>query len=268
MIVSLQLDRVEIEEEGRQDAARLARAIHKQLGPLSGPVPAREIALALDIVDIREEELDGFEAALITQPERNTGAIVVNLKSDRRRRRFSLGHELGHFLQADHVLNQPDGFLCSKRDMVEQDLNAARYEVEANRFAIELLAPPEMVRPALRGFPDLDKAQRLAERLDLSFVAAARRYAELHDESLAVIICRDSVVSYMARGPGFPFLLAGRGSRVPLPASTTDRLTSMELVDPRDWLAKPAGTELSLQTLHQRDGHSISLLHAVRETDE
>ena len=266
--MSLQLDRMEIEEEGRDDAVRLARAIHKQLGPLSGPVPVHDIALALDIVEIREEELDGFEAALITQPERNTGAIVVNLKSDRRRRRFSLGHELGHFLQPDHVPKQTDVFLCSKRDMVEQDLNAARYEVEANRFAIELLAPPEMVRPALRGFPDLEKVQQLAERLDLSLVAAARRYAELHDESLAVLVCRDSVVSYVAKGHGFPFLFAGRGSRVPLPASTADRLTSMDLVDPRDWLAKPTGTELSLQTLHQRDGHSISLLHAVRETDE
>jgi hypothetical protein len=258
---------MEIEEEGRNDPVRLARAIHNRLGPLSGPVPVREIALALDIVEICEEELDEFEAALITQPERDIGSIVVNLKSDRRRRRFSLGHELGHFLQAEHVLNQPT-ILCSKRDMVEQDLNAARYEVEANRFAIELLAPPEMVRPALRGVPDLEKVQQLAERLDLSFVAAARRYAELHDESLAVLVCRDSVVSYMAKGPGFPFLLAGRGSRVPLPASTADRLTSMELVDPRDWLSKPLGIELSIQTLHQRDGHSISLLHSVRETDE
>ena len=41
--------------------------------------------------------------------------------------------------------------------------------------------------------------------------------------------------------------------------STSDRLTSMDRVDPRDWLAKHAGTELSLQTLHQRDGHSVSL---------
>lgn len=70
--MSLQLDRMEIEEEGRHDAVRLARAIPKQLELLSGPV--REIALALDIVEIREEKLDGFEGALITQPERDIEA--------------------------------------------------------------------------------------------------------------------------------------------------------------------------------------------------
>ena len=83
-----------------------------------------------------------------------------------------------------------------------------------------------------------------------------------------MLVCRDGVVAYMVKGSGFPFLLAGPGARVPLVTAGTDRLTAMELVDPLDWLAKPAGVELSVQTLHQRDGYSISLLHASSDDDE
>ena len=41
-------------------------------------------------------------------------------------------------------------------------------EIEANRFAIELLAPPDLMRPYLRGIPDLAKVLSLARALDLS----------------------------------------------------------------------------------------------------
>ena len=236
----------------------------------SGHVQSRlEFALALDIREIREEALSGFEAALIARPERDIGAILINLSSDLPRQRFSIGHELGHFPLAGHVLNQPDGFrCCSSGDMVEQDANVARYEAEANRLAIELLAPPAMVGPALAGVPDLETVRRLGKRLEISVAAATRRYVERHDERLAMLVCREGVVAYMVKGAGFPFLLAGRGAHVPLPSASPDRLTAMEVVDSRDWLSKPDGIELSVQTLHQRDGHSISLLQAVTDADE
>lgn len=67
---------------------RLVGAIHDQLPDLTGPVPVVEIALALDIEEIREEPLKSFEGALITPPVKVYWSIVVNARSSRQRRRY------------------------------------------------------------------------------------------------------------------------------------------------------------------------------------
>ena len=95
-LMVLILDRMAVEEVG-SNPARLARAIHGQLGLTQGSVPVREIGAALDIDEIRAEPLTNFEGALITTPERGTGKILINSKADPRRRRFTIAHELGHF---------------------------------------------------------------------------------------------------------------------------------------------------------------------------
>src|SRR5689334_16823627 len=95
--MKLQLDRMALDDVGA-NSRRLAEAVHEQLGEGLGPVPVYEIARALDIDEIREEPLSNIEAALVTTPERDRGAVLLNTESSPQRRRFSLGHELGHFL--------------------------------------------------------------------------------------------------------------------------------------------------------------------------
>ena len=119
--MNLVLDRMALDDVGA-NPQRIAEAIHEQLGEGSGPVPVREIARALDIVEIREEPLTNIEGALVTTPERGSGSILVNANSDPRRRRFSIGHELGHFLNAWHRPTSPGGFQCSRSDMIAADL--------------------------------------------------------------------------------------------------------------------------------------------------
>jgi hypothetical protein len=83
--MSLKLDRMAIEEIGL-NPRRLAEAIHGQLSNFDGPVPVYEIALALDIHEIRTKPLKNLEAALVTTPERSYGSILLNSYSNRRRR--------------------------------------------------------------------------------------------------------------------------------------------------------------------------------------
>ena len=71
--MSLLLDRCEIECAGGSDPVRLARALLKQLPDVNGPIPIEEIALALDIQAIEEFELQGLEAALITDANKSRG---------------------------------------------------------------------------------------------------------------------------------------------------------------------------------------------------
>ena len=116
---ALQLDRIEL-EDASPHPERLAGAIHSQLGALAGPVPVHQIARALDIQEIREERLRGMEGALITTPERSYGGIVVNSQSSWRRQRFTVAHELGHFLNPWHRPTAASGSsaparICARR---------------------------------------------------------------------------------------------------------------------------------------------------------
>ena len=140
----VKLDRMEV-EDGANTPEGLAAAIHRQLGDIRGPVPVHAIALALDIHDIREKPLRNFEGALQTDAERDFGIILVNENSSLQRRRYSIGHELGHFLCAWHRKTDSEGFRCRKSDMIvtAEDTDFLRQEAEANRFAIELLGSHE-----------------------------------------------------------------------------------------------------------------------------
>jgi Zn-dependent peptidase ImmA (M78 family) len=265
----VELDRMTIEEAG-PNPERLAAAIHEQLNHKGGAVPVYEIAKALDIVEIREAPLKRLEGAVVTTPDRDVGSILINNASPPRRRRFTLAHELGHFLNPWHQPSDPSrGFSCSRADMsvgwkrrsalISRRVNQ---EIEANPFAIELLAPPQLMHPYLRGVPDLAQVLRLAIVLDLSREAVARRYVEMLEQPTALIFSVDDVVRYVERHPEFPFVACEHGQRSPALPSPTDEtgLSAHEEANQSDWLARPASGSLVEQTLSQRAGYSITLL--------
>jgi IrrE N-terminal-like domain len=270
------LDRIEVAEAGAAPSA-LAAAIHAQLHDQTGAVPVHAIAKALDIVEIREEPTTSFEGALVMPPDRGFGSIVVNSRSSRERRRFTIAHELGHFLNIWHRPTQPNGtFACRIQDLSQswsvrnsdQDRHKVQ-ESEANRFAIELLAPRSRLQPFLKGIPDLGHVVTIAGRLELSREASARRYIELREEALALVFSLDGIVRYADRGHSFPFLGLSKGDKMPSvpPARGDDTITHHEEADPRDWGMRPNGESLVVQTLHQNAGFAITLL-ALESNDE
>jgi Zn-dependent peptidase ImmA (M78 family) len=270
---------MEIEEAG-PNPERLAAAIHAQLNLKSGPVPVREIAEALDIVEIRERSLIGLEGALITTRDRNVGAIAVNGKARPERRRFTLAHELGHFLNLWHEPKDPTGaFSCSRSDLGAgwrarpEASGQINQEIQANRFAIELLAPSRLVRPHLFGVLDLEKVLSMSAALAISREVAARRYAELHGLPTALVFSSDGVVRYVERHRDFPFVCCRPGQPLfDLPDPVGDDSISAHVeADARDWLARPDQAAVLAQTLRQKGGYAITLLvldGSVEDEDE
>ncbi len=270
---AVQLDRMALDDAGA-NPEKLADAIHRQLGERPGPLPILEIAKALDIEEIREEALRGMEGALVTNLERGFGSIVVNSQSSQSRQRFTVGHELGHFLHPYHQPTVASGFECTRSDMrlaaslTGKTSRHQRQEVEANRFAIELLTPRRRLPPYLSPEPDLSHALRLAADFEISRAAACRRYVALHDATLAVVFSREGQVGYIDRSREFPFVALRPGDPMPPLPSRSGFMprSAMESVDAADWLGQARPAQLWAQTLYQQNGYETTLL--LIEADE
>jgi len=135
-------------------------------------------------------------------------------------------------------------------------------EIEANRFAIELLAPQQLVRPFLFGVPDLAKVLALSGSLGVSREASAHRYVEFHEQPAALVFSMDGAVRYVERRSEFPFISCRAGHRLAdLPSPIDDSGLSAHLeADPREWFSQPCDQPLVIQTLSQENGYAITLL--------
>jgi hypothetical protein len=263
-VLQIALDRLLVDDTPDRPAAK-ALAIHQQLGIGTGAVPVYEIARALDIEQIHERPLKTFEGVLATDAERDFGIITINSRTSFERRRFSLAHELGHFLCGWHDQIDAGRFACTRSDMSwpSGDEQHKRQEAEANTFAIELLVPGDFVRPYLRRFPDLEHPLAIRRDLKISKAAAVRRYVSLHTRKVAAIFAKDGAFGYVERAADFPFLAMQSQELLPaLPSpSSASALTEMVEVDPRPWRLDHVGGELACQVLSQDDGRAIVLLY-------
>lgn len=261
----MELDRIEIESAG-SDAERLAAALLKQLPDLEGRVPIDEIALALDILQIVEAPLVGVEGCLQTDAHKSQGQIVLREGRSPRRTRYTIAHELGHFLNERHRPTDAVGFACTAQDMRSPAREGVRLrqEREANAFAIEVLTPRRLLARHLKLSADLEHVLKISDRFDVSRAAAARRYVALHEAMLAVIFSHEGRVLYIDKDEAFPRTAAWKGDAIGhlLPQPGREPLTGMDQVDAEDWIAGWFPGEVFAQTLRQADGHAMTLLLA------
>jgi Zn-dependent peptidase ImmA (M78 family) len=263
--------------DGTGSPSGLVMKILKAVPGLAPPIQIEEIAQALDIQEIRDVDSQGFEGGLITDAGRSAGFILVNCDAARGRRRFTIGHELGHFLMTHHT-PPPSGFRCSREDMRRWsgrgESGAMRMEIEANEFAALILMPPPLWRMATDrlGDPDLRQVITLADRFDVSKEAAARAYGQYHDRMVAVVVSKDGKIDKLYRNvTRFPLFCVRQGQEVPR-ASLFHRLERRlegpsNLVEARAeaWLESEWGKpmpELSEQVFFQQGGFALIMLWA------
>ena len=120
-------------------------------------------------VVVRYRRLEGCEARLVAG--KNQAVISVNIVgSNLGRQRFSLAHELAHWL----CDKRTGSFLCAKTDIGPQNAEAKSIESQANGFASQLLLPTYLVDPWLAGrAASLSTARALATEFRSSVTAAA-----------------------------------------------------------------------------------------------
>lgn len=276
--MKLKIDRMEIDDVGG-DPIKLADAVLKQLPETDHPVPVREIAAAIDIVEIREELLDGLEGGLIVPEDKSNGAILVRRDRHEARKRYTIAHELGHYVNPYHKSNSREGFRCGPKDMSRDRFDpndkAAKMEVQANQFAGELLMPRrEVAKFLLRtGAPDIGSIIEMAERrFDVSREAAARRYVAQLDEPAAIVFSHKGRIRYVKPNNSFPRTSVWNGDPVPSASYSANsekglgEVTEWAEAPGHIWLEQSRGLTVFEQTLAQREGFRMTLLTV--ESDE
>jgi Zn-dependent peptidase ImmA (M78 family) len=128
----------------RNDIAREARKLLQANNVTRGPVPVEQLAKALSI-DVRysagSEEVSG---ALIRNEE--SVVIAVNSAQHDNRQRFTIAHEIGHFLlHKGTQVHFDEDFRINYRNAVSSDATE-QDEIEANGFAAALLMPEPFLR--------------------------------------------------------------------------------------------------------------------------
>src|SRR4051812_14358580 len=150
------------------ERAHAVRAEYQALFPGNAELPVPVEAIAEDLLGLRvvEEPLD--VSGLLYPGER---LIVLNAHEALVRRRFTLAHEIGHWVcQCLEGTEAP--VFCRHQDVAVSADRAL--EREANIFAAELLMPPDVVGSLYDGSPEA-----LSERLGVSGLALAWRLYSL-----------------------------------------------------------------------------------------
>lgn len=269
--------------DGAGSPAALVTRILQLEPALALPVPVEQLCRQFDITSIGELDTEGFEAALIMDECKSAGAILVARDRSRQRRRFSIAHELGHFLIPSHLPRPGELSPCSAEhlrmhEVKEQD-RRRRMEAEANRFAALLLMPPPMLRAELKVIrhPDLSDVVRLARKFDVSKDAMARAYADYNREAVAIAVISSGRVLRIYRNAGhFPALSVWKGQPVPAGSLATaslqpGQISNVEECEPGLWVRDPDDrtvAALTEQALGQRNGYSLLMLVAELRDEE
>jgi Zn-dependent peptidase ImmA (M78 family) len=259
--------RMKLADLGSPEA--LADAIIAHYPGIGIPIPLEQIAKAIGIVDILEQTTGSFDGVLVTTAAKGTGSIAYNNASRIERRRFTIAHEIGHFLIPWHGASAQ----CASADfsvLKSQDARRNK-EAEANRFAAAFLTPTTLFAHDIRRFgsPQTEHILALATKYQVSKEMAARRYTELCDHVCAVIFSRHGAVRYFPRSRTCPFLDIAKGNPLP-PGALSSRsrgqpgyLSEWTETAPEIWFGatrRLAGKVIYEQFLEQRDGYRLTML--------
>ncbi|MDN3644651.1 ImmA/IrrE family metallo-endopeptidase [Pontixanthobacter aestiaquae] len=273
------ISRLDLDGIGSPNA--LAAKIHELVLDMPDVVPLETLCSRFDIEAITEIDTGGFEAALIMDELKASGSIVLARGRRPERRRFSIAHELGHFLIPSHRPHPDHPFECSLSDfhlLDAKDQNRRRrIEAEANRFAAKLLMPPSRVRKAIGlSGTTLESVVSTAKSFGVSKEAMARAWVDAHREPVAVVISRNSEVQRFYRSEDFPWINVRIGQSLPSGSIAEEHnkapgiYSAIEEIEPDIWFDERNASRvlvLSEQVLGQQNGYAMILLQAELDED-
>jgi Zn-dependent peptidase ImmA (M78 family) len=190
---------------------------------------------------VRGEEISpDFEGCLLKLDDETGGppswALIYNkgLPSPGRIR-FTLAHELGHYLCHRQL---QEGFNCNEFDTLHWESPERQLEVQANKFAAYLLMPRPDFEAQIRSAPvDLEILGACAERYGVSLTATVLKWLEFTPMRALLVMSRDGRVQWARGSESGKWLAIAMNKRLPtgqrrsLPAQSTTMLNTTSNVD-------------------------------------
>jgi Zn-dependent peptidase ImmA (M78 family) len=165
------------------------------------PVQIRELALDYSkqrfpnepISDIKAAKISRFEGMLVRHRTENKWLLAYNDGIPSQGRiRFTIAHELGHYLLHRQ---QRESFECTLKDMYDWAAAERKIEIEADVFASYLLMPLDDFRAQIGSHSiSIDLLLHCADRYGVSPMAAALKWLEIAPKRAVVVAARDGFV--------------------------------------------------------------------------
>lgn len=144
--------------------------------------------------------ISGCEGMLVRNPENDREwGIFYNANACRERQRFTIAHELGHFIL--HRKSQ-SLFNCSKESIYSGADRLAQIEREADDFASNLLMPGNLLRQKIEGQTiDFRLLGKLANEFGVSLEAMCIRFVKYTYQRAILVYWDHGFMKYQWRSP-------------------------------------------------------------------
>ena len=167
----------------------IAEALLADVGVNRPPVPVKLIAESLGAT-VRYAPFNGELAGMLIRDDVERGVVIgINSLHHPNRQRFTIAHECGHLQlhEGQRAFVDRSPFRINRRDELSSQATDAE-EIEANRFAAELLMPYKMIMDDVQG-SDLDiddeaAVRELANRYGVSLQAMTLRIRSVFEDAL------------------------------------------------------------------------------------
>ncbi len=177
-----------------EEANRLSDMLDQTLGLDRFPVDVETLALEYSqqhypespITHIISDDLPGFEGMLKSNKSKSKWLIIHNSGvPSRGRRRFTVGHEFGHYILHRESLSE---FACGHKSMANWDEDYRGMEKEADTFSATVFMPHKDFRRQVTGQAiSFDLLNHCVDRYDVSRTAAVLTWIDVA-ENRAVLV--------------------------------------------------------------------------------
>lgn len=198
------------------------------------------------------QRLHGSAARILGLGDR--AFITVDSESPRARQRFSVAHELGHWMIDRGKLS---GFVCTEKNLLA-DWSGDNPEWRANRFAADLLMPTRMFAPAAKNRDmTLDTVRDLCSRFETSLTATAIRLVENGSFPAMVLCSKAGGVKWKFRDRDIP-------DEIQLCDAPGSYTTAAELLSGRNPASGPVEVQASDWFTHPRSRYYSVVEDSIR----
>jgi Zn-dependent peptidase ImmA (M78 family) len=157
-----------------QLARNAAEKLVERLEVQAPPVDVESIASLLDLRIVTEDLGDDISGLLVSRD--GSASIAVRRSDPPNRRRFTIAHEIGHFVLRHHVQRNELVHADRHEQVIYRSPRASEgldpVEVQANQFAASLLMPARFVRERV------DKVQKPLSEGDVKALANEFKVSE------------------------------------------------------------------------------------------